>query len=121
MDDEEENIEFCLPSNTLIEPFFHLNNEKKTKVIELGLMCFTQTNDKIHYWNNKEMEDKINKIIQEKDKERGKVEDTLQQTQELLNTKDKINSEDRIKLIESIKMEEELKFKKIVDEKIEAI
>ena len=51
MDDEEENIEFCLPSNTLIEPFFHLNNEKKTKVIELGLMCFTQTNDKIHYWN----------------------------------------------------------------------
>ena len=30
-DDEEENIEFCLPSNDLIEPFFHLNNEKKTK------------------------------------------------------------------------------------------
>jgi len=120
-DDEEENIEFCLPSNDLIEPFFHLNNEKKTKVIELGLMCFTQTNDKIHYWNHKEMEDEKNRIIKEKDKEKGKVEDILQQTQELLNNKDKINSEDRLKLIENIKKEEEMKFKKIVDEKIEAI
>ena len=29
--DEEELIEFCLPSNEQIEPFFHLVNEKKIK------------------------------------------------------------------------------------------
>ena len=81
-EDEEELIEFCLPSNIQIEPFFHLTNEKKIKIIELGLMCYNQTNDKIHYWNNKDMEDKINKIIHDKDKEKSKVEETLYQTQD---------------------------------------
>ena len=66
MEDDEELIEFCLPSNEKIEPFFHLPNEKKIKIIELGLMCYNQTNERIHYWNNKDMEDKDNKIIQDK-------------------------------------------------------
>ena len=65
---------------------------KKLKGIELGLMCYNQTNDKIHYWV-KRLEDKINKIIQDKDIEKGKVEEALHQTQELLNNKDKIYNE----------------------------
>ena len=31
MDEEEEQIEFCLPSNKQIDPFFHLPSEKKNK------------------------------------------------------------------------------------------
>jgi len=119
--EEEELIEFCLPSNEQIEPFFHLVNEKKLKIIELGLMCYNQTNDRIHYWNNKDMEDKINKIIQDKDIEKGKVEEALHQTQELLNNKDKIYNEERLKLIESVRNEESEKYKKILDEKTKAI
>ena len=121
MEDEEELIEFCLPSNIQIESFFHLTNEKKIKIIELGLMCYNQTNDKIHYWNNKDMEDKINKIIHDKDKEKGKVEETLYQTQELLSNKEKIYNEERLKLIESIKNEESEKYKVLLDEKNKAI
>lgn len=119
--EEEENIEFCLPSNIQTEPFFYLPNEKKIKVIELGLMCYNQTNDKIHYWNNKDMEDKINKIITEKDIERKKVEDLLLQTQELLNNKDKLYNEERQKLIENVRHEEEEKYKDILGEKAETI
>ena len=119
--DEEELIEFCLPSNEQIEPFFHLVNEKKIKIIELGLMCYNQTNDRIHYWNNKDMEDKINKIIYDKDMEKGKVEEALHQTQELLNNKDKIYNEERLKLIESVRNEESEKYKGILDEKTKAI
>lgn len=119
--EEEENIEFCLPSNDIINPFFYLTNDKKIKVIELGLMCYNQTNDKIRYWNNKDMEDKINSIIKEKDKEKFKIEEALQQTQELLNNKDKIYNEERIKLIEQLRKEEEDKYKVIINEKIECI
>ena len=121
MEDDEELIEFCLPSNEKIEPFFHLTNEKKIKIIELGLMCYNQTNEKIHYWNNKDMEDKINKIIQDKDLERDKIEDALHQTQDLLNNKDKIYNEERIKLIESIRTEEAEKYKLLINEKTESL
>ena len=84
-------------------------------------MCYNQTNERIHYWNNKDMEDKINKIIQDKEIEKGKVEEALHQTQELLNNKDKIYNEERLKLIESVRNEESEKYKGMLDEKTKAI